>query len=96
MKNIIYGIIGGLFGASFIICLFVMAVMRQTSYTMHGIVTEQIYEGWSEYNDYYLIEYEDGNIHEIIADDLNVGDEVVTWFHGEEAYRTQYLGHIGD
>ena len=93
MKNIIYGAIGGLLGAAIMISVFILAVMKNTAYTMHGVVTEQIYEGWADYNDYYLIEYEDGNIHEIIADDLNVGDEVVTWFRGDTAYRTQYIGH---
>jgi len=93
MKNIIYGILGGFLGAAFMVYMFVGAVMKNTTYALSGIVLEQTYEGWSEYNDYYIISYEDGSIHEIEADDLNEGDHVVTWFHGNEAFQTRYIGH---
>ena len=51
--------------------------------TTSGTVIEKTYEGYAYYNDYYLVELEDGNIHEIEADDLDVGDKVQVTFIGD-------------
>lgn len=56
----------------------------------YGTVIEQTYEGYSEYNDYYIVELDDGNIHEIEADDLAVDDRVTVYFFMDEPVRTLY------
>lgn len=56
----------------------------------YGTVIEQTYEGYTESNDYYLIELDDGNIHEIEADDLAVNDRVTVYFFMDEPVRTLY------
>ena len=56
----------------------------------HGYVVEQTYEGYSEYNDYYIVNI-DGELYEVEADDLNVGDKVTCYFvNEEEVVRTLY------
>ena len=45
-----------------------------------GHVTEQTFEGFELENDYYIIEFSDGQIHEIESDDLQIGDPVTVWF----------------
>ena len=53
-------------------------------------VVEQTYEGYSEYNDYYIVNI-DGELYEVEADDLNVGDKVTCYFvNEEEVVRTFY------
>ena len=56
----------------------------------YGYVTEQTYEGYSEYNDYYVVNI-DGDFYEVEADDLEVGDKVTCYFiNDEEIVRTLY------
>lgn len=56
----------------------------------YGTVIEKTYEGYNLENDYYLIEFTDGNIHEIESDDLQVSDYVTVWFFGNIPVRTMY------
>lgn len=56
----------------------------------HGTVAEQTYEGYAESNDYYIVVLDDGNIHEIEADDLDVEDRVTVFFYEGEPVRTLY------
>ena len=55
----------------------------------YGYVTEKTVEGGSEYNDYYIVNL-DGDLYEIEADDLEVGDEVTCYFIGDETVATFY------
>ncbi len=45
----------------------------------HGVIVEQTFEGYSEYEDYYIVEI-DSNYWEIESNELNVGDEVTVYF----------------
>lgn len=56
----------------------------------YGTVIEQTLEGYELENDYYLVEFTDGNIHEIECDDLCIGDPVTVWFLGDIPVRTMY------
>jgi len=57
---------------------------------VHGYVTEQTYEGcYENQNDYYIVNL-DGELHEVEADDLQVGDEVTVYFFLDEPVRTLY------
>lgn len=56
----------------------------------YGVVIEQTLEGYEIDNDYYLIEFTDGNIHEIESDDLQVNDSVTVWFWNNIPVRTMY------
>lgn len=56
----------------------------------YGTVIEQTYEGYNEWNDYYIVLLDDGNIHEIEADDLEVDDRVTVYFLLGEPVRTLY------
>jgi len=56
----------------------------------YGTVVEQTYEGYAESNDYYIVVLDDGNIHEIEADDLDVEDRVTVFFYEGEPVRTLY------
>jgi len=47
---------------------------------IHGYVVEQTYEGYQQYNDYYIVNL-DGELHEVEGDDLNVGEPVTVWFN---------------
>lgn len=58
----------------------------------YGTVTEQTTEGGRWENDYYIVELEDGEKHEIEADDLEIGDEVTVYFLAGEPVYTRY-GH---
>ena len=60
--------------------------------TKYGIVIEQIYEGYSEENDLYLVEYSNGDIYEIESDDLNEGNVVLSMFFYDMEIRTIYKG----
>lgn len=56
----------------------------------HGYVVEQTYEGYSESNDYYVVDI-DGELYEVEADDLEEGDRVTCYFiSDEEVVRTVY------
>lgn len=56
----------------------------------YGTVIEQTYEGYSEENDYYIIQFENGDLHEIESDDLQVGDEVTVYFWEGRPIRMYY------
>ena len=57
----------------------------------HGTVIEKTYEGCQDdNNDYYIIEFENGDLHEVEADDLWTGDEVTVYFYRDEPIRTMY------
>lgn len=73
------------------IITFLIAIQAIAGFhTDRGTVLEQSYEGGEQYNDYYIIEYENGQIHEIEADDLEPGDHVITIFSGEIPMGTRY------
>lgn len=55
-----------------------------------GHVIEQTFEGYELENDYYLIEFTNGDIHEIESDDLQVGDPVTVWLLEGYPVRTVY------
>lgn len=58
--------------------------------TFYGTVTEKTAEGGTQYNDYYIVELDDGNIHEVEADDLETGDRVTVYFFEGEPVRVLY------
>ena len=73
------------------IITFLIAIQAITGFHAdRGTVIEQSYEGGTQYNDYYVIEYDNGQIHEIEADDLEVGDHVITIFSGQLPLGTKY------
>ena len=45
----------------------------------HGTVIEQLYEGYSQHNDLYVIEVQ-GQEYEVCSDDLDPGDEITVYF----------------
>lgn len=55
----------------------------------HGYVIEKTSEGGSQYDDYYIVNI-DGELYEVEADDLEVGDIVTVYFKGSETVRTLY------
>lgn len=59
-----------------------LALLMLVTTPTHAIVVEQTYEGYSQYNDYYIIDT-GTDYYEIEADNLNVGDEVTVYFIGE-------------
>lgn len=66
------------------------AIPGDTYTIRHGTIIEQTYEGYSDEWDRYLIQFENGDIHEIISDDLIVGDEATTFFYNGRAVTTLY------
>lgn len=90
-------ITGMMIALSILFLTFILAVI-QTSERLspdpvekrYGIVIEQTYEGWSDYDDYYIIQFENGDRHEIESDDLSPGDEVTVWFYRDEPIKTLY------
>lgn len=46
----------------------------------YGIVKEEIFEGYNEENDVYIIQFQDGSEKEILVDDLQKSDYVTVWF----------------
>ncbi len=56
----------------------------------HGYVVEQTYEGYTEEDDYYIVNI-DGNLYVVEADDLQGGDKVTCYFvNSEDVVRTLY------
>lgn len=72
--------------------LSVSDAMIGDEYTIrHGVITEKTYEGSQDDNeDYYIVELENGDLHEVEADDLLPGDEVTVYFYEDRAIRTRY------
>lgn len=67
-----------------------LALLTIFATSMHGYVIEQTYEGcYENQNDYYIVNL-DGELHEVEADDLRVGDEVTVYFFLDEPVRTLY------
>jgi len=66
------------------------AIPGDTYTIRHGTIIEQLYEGYADEWDRYLIQFENGDIHEIISDDLIVGDEATTFFYNDRAVTTLY------
>jgi hypothetical protein len=66
------------------------AIPGDTYTIRHGTIIEQLYEGYADEWDRYLIQFENGDIHEIISDDLIVGDEATTFFYNGRAVTTLY------
>lgn len=58
----------------------------------YGTVIEKTVEGGTEYNDYYIVELDDGNLHEVEADDLEIEDRVTVYFFKDEPIRVLYGG----
>lgn len=56
----------------------------------HGTVIGQTYEGFSDYNDMYLVETTNGQIYEVIADDLETGDPVTLFMVGDYCFDIMY------
>lgn len=56
----------------------------------HGTVIEQTVEGYAVAEDYYIVVLDDGNIHEVEADDLDTEDRVTVFFYEGEPLRTVY------
>lgn len=56
----------------------------------YGKVIEKKFEGYELENDYYLIEFQNGNVHEIESDDLCINDSVTVWFLGNVPVRAVY------
>lgn len=63
--------------------------------TEFGTITEKTVEGGNQYNDYYIVELDNGEIHEIEADDLEVDDRVTVYFFEDEPLRTLYGARTG-
>ena len=66
------------------------AMIGDTYTIRYGVVIEETYEGYSEENDYYIIQFENGDLHEIESDDLQVGDEVTVYFWEDRPVRLYY------
>lgn len=95
IKNLLLILMGMVIMLSLFFFTFFMAVIQESEKydpitKRYGIVIEQTYEGWAEENDYYIIRFEDGNEHEIEADDLRIGDDVTVYFDHNEPIRTLY------
>ena len=56
----------------------------------YGVIIEETYEGYSEENDYYIVQFENGDLHEIESDDLQPGDEVTVYFFEDRPIRMMY------
>ena len=56
----------------------------------YGTIIEQTYEGYSEENDYYIVQFENGDLHEIESDDLTPGDPVTVYFFEDRPIRMMY------
>lgn len=67
----------------------VLTILMFFAQPKHGYVIAQTYEGYNEYNDYYLVNI-DGEIYEVEADDLDVNDNVTVYFIGNYTVQTLY------
>lgn len=56
----------------------------------HATVIGQTYEGYADYNDMYLVETINGQVYEVIADDLEAGDPVTLFMVGDFIIETMY------
>ena len=55
----------------------------------YGVVIEKTYEGYDDQNnDYYIVEFTNGDLHEVESEDLIFGDKVTVYFYGDHAVRT--------
>lgn len=95
IKNLLLILLGMVIMLSIFFFTFFFAVIQASEKNdpcirRYGTVIEQTYEGFSDYDDYYLIQFENGDIHEIETDDLRIGDEVTVFFYKDEPIRTLY------
>lgn len=68
-----------------------LALLMLVTSPTHATVVEQTYEGYSQYNDYYIVEVKDKDFYyEVEADDLDVGDEVTLYFFGDTLVKVVY------
>lgn len=68
-----------------------LALLMLVTTPTHATVVEQTYEGYSQYNDYYIVEVKDEDFYyEVEADDLDVGDEITVYFIGEYPVKVVY------
>lgn len=67
----------------------IVSILMLFAEPRHGYVVAQIYEGYSKYNDYYLVNI-NGEIYEVEADDLQVNDNVTVYFIGNYTVQTLY------
>lgn len=67
----------------------IVSILMLFAEPRHGYVVAQTYEGYSKYNDYYLVNI-NGEIYEVKADDLQVNDNVTVYFIGNYTVQTLY------
>ena len=67
----------------------IVSILMLFTEPRHGYVVTQTYEGYSKYNDYYLVNI-NGEIYEVEADDLEVNDNVTVYFIGNYTVQTLY------
>lgn len=67
----------------------IVSILMLFAEPRHGYVVAQTYEGYSKYNDYYLVNI-NGEIYEVEADDLEVNDNVIVYFIGNYTVQTLY------
>lgn len=67
----------------------IVSILMLFAEPRHGYVVVQTYEGYSKYNDYYLVNI-NGEIYEVEADDLEVNDNVTVYFIGNYTVQTLY------
>lgn len=67
----------------------IVSILMLFAEPRHGCVVAQTYEGYSKYNDYYLVNI-NGEIYEVEADDLQVNDNVTVYFIGNYTVQTLY------
>lgn len=95
IRNLLLIVIGMMIALIMMFSAFIFAVI-QTSERLdpitkrYGVVIEQTYEGWAEYDDYYIIQFENGEQYEIESDDLSPGDDVTVYFDHSTPIRTLY------
>lgn len=56
----------------------------------HAYIAMQVYEGYAEHNDIYIVELADRSFYAVKSDDLKAGDPVTVWFFQGEPVRTMY------
>ena len=67
----------------------IVSILMLFAEPRHGYIVAQTYEGYSKYNDYYLVNI-NGEIYEVEADDLQVNDNVTVYFNGNYTVQTLY------
>ena len=68
---------------------FILSILMMFATPTHAVVTEQTFEGYSKFNDYYIVDT-GTDYYEVESDDLLVGDEVTVYFIGDYPVRVLY------